>query len=141
MDQISKIYGDQIKALRREKLIKRIYDAEEAYTGIHSCPDWRLVDGVEAGTINGILKSHDMSYYSYDIHTRCFDQFISKNRNYPALVYYSVNNHMYIVRERKKTQSLIESAKDIETKINTDMIEERMEEEDNSCTDRGIYEM
>ena len=83
-------------------MIKRIYDAVEAHTGIHSYPDWRLVDGVRARTINCILKSHEISYYSYDIHTRCVDKFISKNRNYPALAYYSVNNHMYIVRERNK---------------------------------------
>ena len=36
---------------------------------------------------------------------------------------------MYIVRERKKAQSLIERAKDIETHIKTDIIEEKMEEE------------
>ena len=109
-------------------MIKRIYDAEKAYTGIHSCPDWRLVDGVRARTINGILKSQDVSYYSYSINNRCFDKFISENHNYPALVYYSMNNHMCIVRERKEAQSLIQRAKDIESKIETDMIEEKMEE-------------
>ena len=98
VDQISKSYGDQIKALRPENLIQRIYDAEEASTGVHSDPDRRLVDGVRARTINGILKSPDISYYSYDIHTRCYDKFISKNRDYPALVYYSAHNHTYIVR-------------------------------------------
>ena len=81
-------------------------------------------DGVGARTINGILKKHDLSYYSYDINTRCFDGFISKNRNYPALVYYSVNKHICIVRERKEAQSLIERAKDIERNIKTDTIEE-----------------
>ena len=79
-----------------------MYDAEEAYTGVNSYPDWRVVDGVRASTINGILKIHAISYYSYDIHTRCFDKLFSKNRNYPALAYYSVDDHMCIVRERKK---------------------------------------
>ena len=81
-----------------------------------------------------------MNYYSYDSNARCFDKFISKNRNYPALVYYSLNNHMYIVRERKEAQSLIERAKDIETKIKTAMIEENMEEEDYSFKNREVYE-
>jgi hypothetical protein len=64
---------------------------------------------------------------------------MSKNGNYPALVYYSVNNHMYTVRERKEAQSLIARAKDIDTKIKTDMIE-KMEEEDNSLKNMEIYE-
>ena len=56
IDQVSKIYGDQIKALRREKLIERIANLENSY--------WQLADGVRARTINGILKSHAISYYS-----------------------------------------------------------------------------
>ena len=50
-----------------------------------------------------------------------------------------MNNHMYIVRDRKEAQSLIERAKDIETKIRTKMIEEKMEEEDNSFKNKEIY--
>ena len=51
-----------------------------------------------------------------------------------------MNNHTCIVRERKKAQSLIESAKDIETKIKTGMIEEKMEGEGNSFKDGDISE-
>ena len=76
IDQVSKINGDQIKALRREKLIERIANLENSY--------WQLADGVRARTINGILKSHDISCYSYDINTRCFDKYISRNRHYPC---------------------------------------------------------
>ena len=76
---------------------------------------------------------------SYGINARCFENFISKNGNYPAPVYYSVNNHIYIVRERKKAQSLIGRAKDMETKIETDMVEDKMEEEENSFKNRDIY--
>jgi len=101
IDHVSKIYGDQIEALRRDKLIERIANLENS--------DWQLADGVRARMINGILKHQDINYYSYDINTRCFDKFISKNRNYPALVYYSVNNHMYIVRKKKEAESLRES--------------------------------
>ena len=119
IDQVSKICGDQINALRGNKLIERIANLKNSY--------WQVAAGVRARTINGILKSHDISYYSYDINTRCVDKFISKNGNYPALVCYSVNNHMYIDQERKKAQSLIERAKDIETNIKTYMIEEKME--------------
>ena len=63
-------------------------------------PDWRLADGVRARTINSIWESHDTSYYSYDINHHCFDKHISKSHNYPAIIYYAVNNHMYIVRDR-----------------------------------------
>ena len=48
IDQKSKIYGDQIKALRWEKLIERIDSLEHSY--------WQLAGGVRARTINGILR-------------------------------------------------------------------------------------
>ena len=82
IDQVSKMYGNQIKALRGEKFIERIANLENSY--------WQLADGVRSRTINGVLKSHETDYYSYDINARCFDEFISKNRNYPVQVYYSV---------------------------------------------------
>ena len=47
---------------------------------------------------------------------------------------------MCIVRERKEAQSLKARAKDIETKIKTDMIEEKIQEEDNTFKNREIYE-
>jgi len=74
IDQVSKIYGDQIKALGRIATLENPYR--------------QVADGVRARTINGILKSHDISSYSYDIITpAALISFISKNRNYPALVY------------------------------------------------------
>ena len=41
---------------------------------------------------------------------------LQKNKNYPALIYYSVNNHMYIVRDKFKAKGLVEKAKYIEIK-------------------------
>ena len=76
-----------------------------------------LADGVRARTINNILKSHDISYYSYDINSKCFDKYISRCHKYPAIVYYSVNSHMYIVRAKKEAQSLLERARYVETYV------------------------
>ena len=97
-----------------------------------------MADGVRARTINSILKSYDISYYSYDINTNSFDKYITKNKNYPALIYYSVNNHMYIARDKFKAKSLVEKAKDIEIKIRTDMLDEM--DDTNIFADRVIFE-
>jgi len=59
--------------------------------------------------------------------------------NYPALVYYAVNSHMYVVRHKKKVKSLIERARHIEINIQTDMLEEEMHGE-NIFLDRNIFE-
>ena len=142
IDQISKLYGEKIKGLQRDKLIQKVKEIEKSYcsldSGVVGYDNWKLADGVRARTINSILKSYDISYYSYDINTNCFDKYITKNKNYPALIYYSVNNHMYIVRDKFKAKSLVEKAKDIEIQIRTDMLDEM--DDTNIFADRVIFE-
>ena len=46
-------------------------------------------------------------------------QYISKNRNHEALVYYCINNHMYHIKNKDIALGLMRSAVDIETKINS----------------------
>ena len=43
-----------------------------------------------------------------------------KNRSYPALVYYSVNNHMCWLSHKDKVESLIKSAREMEVNIHYD---------------------
>jgi hypothetical protein len=59
--------------------------------------------------------------YAYDINNECFLKNISKNENHKALIYSSINNHMYLVREEYK-KSLVEKAKE-EHNINTSLLE------------------
>ena len=103
--------------------MKKIANLEKSYysnTYIVFYPNWQVADAVRTSTISTTFKSYDISSYSYDISNLIL---FSKNGNYPALAYYSVNTHMYVVRREKKVESLIEKAKDIGIQIKTDMIE------------------
>ena len=48
-------------------------------------------------------------------------KYISQNRNHISLIYYAINNHMYLVREENK-KSLAARAKE-EHNINTSLLE------------------
>ena len=85
--------------------------------------NWKLEDGVRTSTLNAILKTNNVSYYSFDILNKCFDKNIS-SRNYPCLVYYAVNNHVYWVGDKDKALSLTRKARDMESNINSEMIQQ-----------------
>ena len=137
-DQIDAIYGKLNKKLSRDNFIKQFYDVEAKRSNIDSAlsfglddeKHWEIEDGVRTSTVNEILKNHDISYYTFDVCNNCFDKYISKNQNYPSLVYYSVNNHMQWIGDGKKALSLTRTARDIESKIHTHMIEDNFESEE-----------
>jgi hypothetical protein len=50
--------------------------------------------------------------YAYDIMNNCFLKYvIPKKLDYPALFFYAINNHMYLVKDPAKCKSLTERAK------------------------------
>ena len=128
VDQIDKLYGHLNSRLARHNFIASCYAYErdnqverEILLG-RSVPPWEISQGVRAQTLNWILKANDISFHSFDIMSKCFDKYISKHRNYPSLVYYAVNNHMYYVGDHSAAMSLIQSSRDFETKINSEMV-------------------
>jgi len=61
--------------------------------------------------------------YEYDIQNKCFLKHVTKtHRKYPALFYYAIAGHMYLIKDEIKCKSMMESAKDHE-KFNTSLIE------------------
>ena len=92
--------------------------------------NWKLEEGIRTSTLNAILKKHNISYYSFDIANKCFDKNISNSKNYPCLVYYAVNNHMYWVGDKDKALPLARRAREMESKINSEMVQ--MYEETNN---------
>lgn len=135
-DQIDAIYGKLNKKLSRDNFIKQCHDIESKSRSVDNAlnygidddiNEWKIEDGVRTSTLNQVLKNHDISFYTYDVCNNCFDKYISRSQNYPALVYYSVNNHMYWIGDQKKALSLTRKARDIESKIHTHMIEDNFE--------------
>jgi hypothetical protein len=83
----------------------------------------KKADGRSSLMIEHVCKTKDISMYGFDVTRKCFVKHIAKHRNYPALVYYCINNHMYHVIDKEEIKSLVESAKGTETKLNSILIE------------------
>ena len=91
---------------------------------------WKISDGVSPKMMHYICKHFDIGHYCFDINKACYLRYESKNRNYPALVYYAVNNHMYHITNKTVVKSLIETAKDKELTILTSAFTDEEEKED-----------
>ena len=156
IDSCYKVRGEQHPA---KKIVSRLdvgiddeCDEEgyrEAYWAIHGespdgddCEAWNIKHGVSPDMLKKICEREDISHYCFDITRKCFSKYISRNRNYPALIYYCVNNHMYWIDNRDEANSLVQQAKDSETKIKSHCIQEDEHTKTNIYTekDRGIHE-
>jgi hypothetical protein len=50
-------------------------------------------------------------------------KYVHKNQNHRALCYYAMNNHMYLVKNKKLIKSMVKKAKSIEHTMNTSLLE------------------
>ncbi len=63
--------------------------------------EWDESDGVDANCLQKFCEKYDISHYCYDICLyQCVIKHISKNRNYKSLCYYSINGHMYLIKDK-----------------------------------------
>ena len=80
---------------------------------------WSLEDGVTPQMLCEICKILGISHYALDITQKCFMKHIAPHQNYPALIYYAVNDHMYHITQPEVAKKLVERAKDDECKISS----------------------
>ena len=83
---------------------------------------WSIHDGVCAKCVQTLCQKFDITHYAYDAQEKCFIKHISKNRNHKALVYYAIDNHMYLIKDKYTVKSLSGKAK-TDIKVNTSMLE------------------
>jgi len=124
------IYSPLIKSITRESFIELcskehrvLYALQEDYQ------IWTENDGVTPEIIKIICEKYDISVYAYDLMRKNFMKFVSKNSNYPALIFYAGNGHMYLVSNKEEAVSLVRSAVDIQQKMNTKIFHEKIEKE------------
>ena len=141
LDQFLGRYEGAIKKLNRESFIELCYhvrgevrpskkEISALDRGIEGIEDddrpnaWCISHGVSPDMLMKICEHFDISHYCFDITRQCFRKYISKNRNYKALIYYAINNHMYLITNEDEAETLSKKARDIETKIKSNCITE-----------------
>ena len=155
-DQFIATYGPLIKKLNYDYFIllcERVYnqinfklDIVHANNSLdkgvndNDVEQWEITDGVTPKMLMMICEILDISHYAYDITKQCFLKHISKNRHYPALVYYAVSNHMYYVSNYADALSLICKAKNPEVKMRSLCLVEEVKETENIYATQQIYE-
>jgi hypothetical protein len=96
-------------------------------------------DGVCPECLTWICEKLNISTYGYDVTKRCFIKHVAKSRNYPALVYYAVNGHMYFITNQDEVYKLVRRARDIEVNIKSQLVKETEEEKTKKQTRKSIY--
>ena len=117
-------------------------DEEEDNEQIPVVKKWDIKDGVSAEMLCKICEKLGISHYALDITRKCFLKFVSPSRNYPALFYYAVDNHMYHVTDKDSCKSLLEKSKDIETKLSSSALKEQafLTEKENIYETQDIHQ-
>jgi hypothetical protein len=87
--------------------------------------------------IDFFCRKYGISHYAYDINKKCFMKYVHKNQNQRALCYYAMNNHMYLVKNKKMVKSMVEKAKSIDHNIKTSLFEN--DDVVNHFNDKKIY--
>ena len=72
---------------------------------------------------------------------RCFIKHVARHKNYPVLVYYCKNEHMYWITENETVQSLVKRARDAKVNIESSCIpEEKKKKEETEKVERVCLE-
>jgi 5-methylcytosine-specific restriction protein A len=100
---------------------------------------WTIDQGVSPEMLYKICVELDISHYAFDITKNCFLKHVSTNQNYPALLYYAINGHMYYLSDKALCLKLIRSSYKMTTKIKSMIIEDDYEKK-NIFDGREIFE-
>jgi 5-methylcytosine-specific restriction enzyme A len=133
VDNFIGMYGEKLK-LSRDKFIDM---CKEYYKNKNQC--WSLEHGITPQCVNSICEKYDITHYCLDVHKSVIIKSLSKNQNHKALIYFSVNNHMYLILDSEMRKSLVETVKEKEN-FNTSLLSDEVEEKTNIYDDYDIIE-
>jgi 5-methylcytosine-specific restriction enzyme A len=133
VDNFIGMYGEKLK-LTRDKFIDI---CKEYYNNKNQC--WSVEHGITPQCVNSICEKYDITHYCLDVHKSVIIKNLSKNQNHKALIYFSVNNHMYLIMDDVMRKSLVETVKEKEN-WNTSLLSDEVEEKTNVYDDYDIIE-
>jgi 5-methylcytosine-specific restriction enzyme A len=133
VDNFIGMYGEELK-LTRDKFIDM---CKEYYNNKNQC--WSVEHGITPQCVNSICEKYDITHYCLDVHKSVIIKSIAQRRKYKALIYFSVNNHMYLIMDDVMRKSLVETVKEKEN-WNTSLLSDEVEEKTNIYDDYDIIE-
>ena len=104
-DNLCGIYSPLIKKINVDYIreLGNIYYKDE---------QWNYTKGYNAHFIKFFCEKHNISMYAFDILNKCFLKHVTTtHRKYPALFFYAINGHMYLIKDQAKCKSLLEVSK------------------------------
>ena len=125
IDNFIGMYGEALGITRKyfKCLVKEYYKQYNI--------NWTVEDGISPKCVSSICEKYDIAHYAFDVKKNCFIKNISQNRNHKALVYFAVNNHMYLILDDAVRKSLIERTK-VKENFNTSLLEHEEAKEENN---------
>jgi hypothetical protein len=133
VDNFIGMYGEELK-ISRDKFIDM---CKEYYNNKNQC--WSVEHGITPQCVNSICEKYDITHYCLDVHKSIIIKNLSTNQNHKALIYFSVNNHMYLIMDDVMRKSLVETVKEKEN-WNTSLLSDEVEEKTNVYDDYDIIE-
>ena len=124
IDNFIGMYGKELN-ITREQFIEMCNDY---YKQLNM--NWSPEYGVTPRCINSICEKYDITHYAFDVNKSCFIKHMSTNRNHKALIYFAVNNHMYLILDKVMRKSLVEKVK-VKENFNTSMLDNDDNEKEN----------
>jgi energy-coupling factor transporter ATP-binding protein EcfA2 len=84
---------------------------------------WDVSDGVSPSCLQWFCQQKNISHYAYDVFNNCFIKNVSTNRNYKALCYFAINEHMYLVTDKTLRENMMKRAADKKgVNVHSDML-------------------
>ena len=151
-------YSQYIKKLTQERFIQLCYEVKGIQvSNINSLNSldkdidddepkmikntWTKDDGVSPKMLFDICQILHISHYAFDATNKCFLKFVSGNsNNYPALVYYAVNSHMYHIKDANAVKKLVSKTLKTEYKIKSSVFADVEDKKVNIYTKYPIKE-
>lgn len=101
---------------------------EQNYNDIDCYSNFNLESGVCSELIRHLCKDTGRSMYAFDSNTKLFDSYIVENKNYSPIIFYKIDDHMYLINDPIVFKSIGASVREGK-KLVSGMIIEKEEEE------------